>query len=169
MTGRERILAALRGEKPDRVPFAPNLWQWYHANDYNGTLPEEVRSLRSPVEVLRLLGADVLSKFDSPRPLPVYRDCEYTFRFSGGLPKGRPPWSSFGDTFAGGLIRHERIDTPCGALSHTWEYQAETGAPFETAHWWKDFDSEYPVVRHWLERRRNSPLIALMESQDAAA
>ena len=151
MTGKERILAAVSGERPDRVPFAPNIWQWYHANDYNGTLPEEVRGRRSPVEVLRRLGADVLSKFDSPRPQPVYRDCDYTFGFSGGLPKGRPPWSSFGETFAGGVIRHERIDTPYGALTHTWEYQAGTGAPFETAHWWKDFDSEYPAVRYWLE------------------
>ena len=152
MNGRERILAALAGETPDRVPFAPNIWQWYHANDYTGTLPEAVRGLGSPVAVLRHLRADIFSKFDSPRPQPVYGDGRYDFEFAGGLPTGKAPWSSFGDdTFAGGIIRRESIQTPFGTLARAWEYRAETGAPFETAHWWKDFDTEYAAVRHWLK------------------
>jgi len=150
VTGKDRILAALSGEKPDRVPFSPNIWQWYHANDYNDTLPPAVRNLGSPVAVLRELGADIFSKFDSPRPQPVYRDCRYRFAYEGGLPKGRPPWSSWGD-FDGGVIRREWLETPFGTLSHVWEYRAETGAPFETEHWWKDFDDEYRAVRYWLE------------------
>jgi len=151
ITGKERILATLAGEKPDRVPFAPNIWQWYYANDYNDALPAEVAGLPSPIEVLRSLGADIFSKFDSPRPQPIYRDCDYRFEFDGGLPKGRAPWSSFGEGFGGGIIRNEQIETPHGTLTHGWEYRAETGAPFETEHWWKDFDAEYAAVRYWLE------------------
>ena len=151
MNGKQRLLAALAGEKPDRVPFAPNIWQWYHANDYNDTLPPEVHGLGSPVAVLRDLGADIFSKFDSPRPEPVYHNCGYRFWFAGGLPQGRAPWSSFGETFSGGIIRNEQIETPHGTLTHGWEYRAETGAPFETVHWWKDFDAECAAVRHWLE------------------
>jgi len=151
MDGKQRLVAALAGEKPDRVPFAPNIWQWYHANDYNGTLPVEAAEAGSSVAVLRNLGADIFSKFDSPRPQPVYRDCGYSLEFAGGLPKGRAPWSSFGDTFGGGIIRDEQIETPYGTLTHRWEYRAETGAPFETLHWWKEFDAEYAAVRYWLE------------------
>jgi hypothetical protein len=150
MTGKERLLAALAGEKPDRVPFAPNIWQWYHVNDYNGTLPPELSHAGSPVAVLRSLGADIFSKFDGLLPTPVYRDCGHTVTFTSALPQSRAPWASF-TTFDQGLVRQERLETPYGALTHTWEYRVESGAPFEAEHWWKDFDSEYPAIRHWQE------------------
>ncbi len=41
MTHRERILKAIRGEMPDRLPFAPRLDLWYTANAQSGTLPEK--------------------------------------------------------------------------------------------------------------------------------
>ena len=150
MNGKERLLAALAGEQPDRVPFAPNIWQWFHANDYQGTLPAAIGRAASPVEVLRGLGADIFSKFDGLVAVPVYRRCGLTVEFAGGLPTGRAPWSSW-VTFDRGLIRRERLETPRGVLTHTWEYRAETGAPFETEHWWKDFDADYAAVRAWLE------------------
>jgi len=39
MTHRERILKAIRGAMPDRLPFAPRLDLWYSANEQAGTLP----------------------------------------------------------------------------------------------------------------------------------
>lgn len=41
MTHRERILAAIRGEPVDVVPWVPRLDLWYKANRYRGTLPRE--------------------------------------------------------------------------------------------------------------------------------
>lgn len=41
MTHRERILAALRGQPVDCLPWVPRLDLWYNANRYAGTLPEE--------------------------------------------------------------------------------------------------------------------------------
>lgn len=41
MTHRERILAAIRGEPVDAVPWVPRLDLWYRANRYRGTLPHE--------------------------------------------------------------------------------------------------------------------------------
>ena len=41
MTHRERIIKAIRGEMPDRLPFAPRLDLWYTANVQAGTLPEK--------------------------------------------------------------------------------------------------------------------------------
>lgn len=150
MTGKERLLAALAGEKPDRVPFAPNIWQWYHVNDYNGTLPHAIGAAANPVDVLRGMGADIFSKFDGPMAPPLYHNCEHTVAFAGGLPGGKAPWASF-SAFDQGLIRNERLETPHGALTHVWEYRAESGAPFESEHWWKDFETEYPAIRHWME------------------
>lgn len=54
-------------------------------------------------------------------------------------------------TFDVGTIRKEKIETPFGALTHTWEYRPGSGAPFESEHWWKDFRSEFQAIRYWLE------------------
>ncbi len=64
MTGKERILTVLAGGTPDRVPFVPSVWQWFYANRARKTLPAELDPCGGPVEVLRFIGADVLSKFD---------------------------------------------------------------------------------------------------------
>jgi hypothetical protein len=45
MTNRERILAMIRGEVPDRVPWVPRLDFWYRAQAYLGTLPKELEGL----------------------------------------------------------------------------------------------------------------------------
>ncbi len=40
MTDRERMLRAARGERTDRLPFAPRLDLWHNANVRRGTLPK---------------------------------------------------------------------------------------------------------------------------------
>ncbi|MHC4914536.1 MAG: uroporphyrinogen decarboxylase family protein, partial [Planctomycetota bacterium] len=41
MTDRERMLAAIRGEPVDRIPWVPRLDLWHRANRLAGTLPEK--------------------------------------------------------------------------------------------------------------------------------
>ncbi|HUW58894.1 MAG TPA: hypothetical protein VMZ92_19815, partial [Planctomycetota bacterium] len=43
MTPREQMLAAIRGEPTDRIPWAPRLDLWYKANRRAGTLPAKYR------------------------------------------------------------------------------------------------------------------------------
>ncbi len=151
MTGKERILATLAGEKPDRVPFIPNIWQWFYANRYNEMLPDEIHDARNPIEALKRMGADVFARPEGKVAKPVYDQCEHTVEFDKEIPEGKqPPWASF-TTFEKGLVRREKIETSFGALTHTWEYRANAGAPFESEYWWKRFDSEYPAIRYWLE------------------
>ena len=45
MTHRERILAAITGSVPDRLPFAPRLEFWHRAHLRSNTLPGELRGL----------------------------------------------------------------------------------------------------------------------------
>lgn len=45
MTNRERILAMIRGEAPDRLPWVPRLDFWYRAHDFLGTLPKALQGL----------------------------------------------------------------------------------------------------------------------------
>ncbi|NOZ50036.1 MAG: hypothetical protein GXP37_08335 [Chloroflexi bacterium] len=150
MNGKQRILATLAGEKPDRVPFVPNIWQWFYVNQYNDTLPDVISDAQSPVEVLRGMGADIFSKFDGEIAKSVCRACQYTIEFEGAFRDSKTPNADFA-SFEGGPIRKERIGTPYGPLTHTWEYREDAGAPFESEHWWKDFDSEYAAIRYWLE------------------
>ena len=55
MTERARLLASIRGEIPDRLPWVPRLEFWYRARLRNGTLPSEFRSLSLP-EIADKLG-----------------------------------------------------------------------------------------------------------------
>jgi hypothetical protein len=152
MTGKERILATLAGETPDRVPFAPNIWQWFHVNRSTGRLPAELAAVTDPVEALRFLEADVLSKFDGAVVHEHLTDCRRSVAYEGD-PADRPAWTSFVD-FDGGPLRRERVETPHGTLTQVWRYAPEAAAPFEAEHWWKDFDREYPAVRAWMLGRR---------------
>ena len=43
LTGRERILAAFRGEEPDFIPFTPNIWQWFYYHQTHHSLPPPAR------------------------------------------------------------------------------------------------------------------------------
>ncbi len=46
MTERQRQLAVLNGERPDRVPWMPRLELWYTAHYLAGTLPDEFQGMR---------------------------------------------------------------------------------------------------------------------------
>ena len=152
MAGKERILKTLRGECADRVPFVPNIWQWFHANRLSGKLPVSLQGLSDPVDALRHLGADVFSKFDGKVVLERLNCCCRSVIHEG---KSIDPtlWTSFVD-FGGQSIRRDRVETPHGALTHTWRYVPEAGAPFEAEHWWKDFDRDYTAVRAWMLDRQ---------------
>lgn len=148
MTGLERMLTALAGGTPDRVPFVPNIWQWFHVNRARGSLPDELAGAATPVEALRRIGAEVMSKFDGICLVERLHCCQsgVFFEDDGGL---KPLWTSF-TSFEGGNVRRERLETPDGTLTHVWQYEPLTGAPFETEHWWKQFDDDLPAVRAWL-------------------
>ena len=60
MTDRERILAAIGGDFPDRLPWVPRLEFWYRAHLRRGTLPAELRGL-SLMEIADRLGVGCYS------------------------------------------------------------------------------------------------------------
>ena len=68
MTDRQRILAAVRGDIPDRLPWVPRLEFWYRARLRSGALPAELRSLSLP-EIADRLGVGCYSV------VPDFTDC----------------------------------------------------------------------------------------------
>lgn len=60
MTAKERILKALNGERPDRVPFCPFLTYWWEAQD-------EALTGKGELEFLESIGADPLFRGHYPQ------------------------------------------------------------------------------------------------------
>ena len=44
MTPKERILATLRGEPTDTLPFVPRIDNWFYAQQAQGTLPDNLKN-----------------------------------------------------------------------------------------------------------------------------
>jgi len=169
MTGNERLLCAMNGERPDTVPWAPNLHQWFYVNRLRVTLPDDLRHCASPLDVLRHLGAEILTRWDGqvkgrgfPGENARFAACRMTVAWDGPRPD-RPLVTAF-NTYTGGTVLRRRLETPHGALTQAWRFEPETGADFEEEHWWKDFDGEYDAVRALVEDRHYN-----VDPSDAAA
>ena len=153
MTGRERILAAFRGDAADRIPFCPNLYYWFYRHLATGTLPERVAGATHPFDVLRSLGADILARWDAQYATrEVYRGGAFSDHFAGETDIPRPMVTAFNIYPPHRSVRHRRFETPHGTLTHTWMLTPEAGADFESEFWWKSWD-DYPAIRYLLENR----------------
>jgi hypothetical protein len=118
MTDRDRILAAIRGETPDRLPWVPRLEFWHRAQLHRGTLPAELRSL-SLMEIADHLGIGYYSV------IPDYTECaSETDMIDRGLGIYRLPVLVYETTLEGvdrRIIRRNRetvveYDTPVGSI-----------------------------------------------------
>lgn len=153
LTGKERILSAFRGEKPDVVPFAPNIYQWFYSRRFHHTLPAEIADAQHPFDVLRYLGADILARWDTQwATREIYTAGEYQEEYVGYTDWDKPLVTAFNVYPPHTLERRRRFVTPYGTLTQTWTFSPESGADFESEYWWKDWE-EYPAVRFMVEAR----------------
>jgi hypothetical protein len=76
VTRRACVERVLRREKPPRVVYAPNCWQWFEHQLNHGLLPPELAHCRTQLDVIRHLGLDVFSR-------NIY--CDQQHRWFGGL------------------------------------------------------------------------------------
>lgn len=154
MTGKERLLAALRGGQPDFVPFAPNLYHWFYYHRARNTLPPELHGAVHPYQALRALGADLLARWDTMHATrTVYSAGEYSRMPVGETDRATEVVLTF-NTYAPGHDRYRQtFKTPYGVLQQEWTFEREQGTEFETKHWWTDFDEEYRAIRFMLEAR----------------
>lgn len=65
MTPKERILATLKGEPTDELPFVPRLDNWFYANEERGTLPSQYKhaNLRELVDDLGIGFHSIIPNF----------------------------------------------------------------------------------------------------------
>ncbi|MBI5650169.1 MAG: hypothetical protein HZC40_06970 [Chloroflexi bacterium] len=150
MTGRERILAAYRGDKTDCVPFAPNVYLWFYYHHYKGTLPPALAHAQHPLDVLRALDADMLVRWDTQWAThEIYTAGEYVEEYVGEN-WDRETTTAFNHYPPRTNQRRRKFITPHGTLTQSWTFTPETATDFEDEYWWKDWD-EYPAVRFMVE------------------
>src|SRR5512137_2785761 len=75
-TRRACVEAVLRRERPPRVVYAPNCWQWFEHQQHHGLLPRAIAHCRTQLDLIRHLGLDVFSRNSY---------CDQQHRWFGGL------------------------------------------------------------------------------------
>lgn len=75
MTPKERVLATLKGEPVDQLPFIPRIDNWFYAQKANGTLPEQYKhaTLQEMVDALGIGYHSIIPNFGGYRK-DGYRD-----------------------------------------------------------------------------------------------
>ncbi len=77
MTGKERFLAVLKGENPDRIPWTPRLDIWFDYHTCRGSLPEKYKN--KTLEEIRIdIGADMSARNGKVYE-EIYKNCEITY------------------------------------------------------------------------------------------
>ena len=103
MTDKQRMLAAMKGEMPDVIPFAPRLDLWFTANKAAGTLPAKYSKCAHHFEVSRAEGwalHQINPAYQETRKpednlhwalgVLTYKEMVFGYRFSGsGVPERR--------------------------------------------------------------------------------
>jgi hypothetical protein len=124
MTGKERMLTALRCGVPDRLPVTIHQWQEFHLREFMGGLDQ--------VEAFRAVGLDA-----SVTPW-VYRPAESANWHCTSEPLGRHGDETY--------TRH-RVATSEGEL--TWVSAANAYTTFNTEHVLKNQHDAEIFLRHW--------------------
>ena len=141
MTNRERILALLRGEVPDQVPWFGDLDYWYNALVYKQQLPE---------------------KYAGDGYFQLNRDLGVGFYLQGYEP--------FTAVYEGVevLVKEEKeeriteIHTPFGSLTEVQRFLPTSCSWAYTKHLVETAD-DLPAFRYWLEHTRYEPNYAEAE------
>lgn len=128
MTGRERIIEVLKGNLPDRVPFSPNIGQWFEYHNKHGSLPEALIDCRDETEVMIKMGCDVFGRL--------------------GLAHKTVAQNVETETKQVGNITTTNIITPHGELTSVSEYLPEQETTFERKYLWTDFKKEYESIKY---------------------
>ncbi|MEM1544804.1 MAG: uroporphyrinogen decarboxylase family protein [Candidatus Bathyarchaeia archaeon] len=133
MTGRERVMAVLRGELPDRVPFSPNIGQWFDFHRHNGTLPEELQNCKDELDAMLALGCDIFSRRLGNFVKTVCHEHETVTE-------------SLGDGWTKTTIR-----TTVGSVSKLEKFERESWTTYTYEHFIKDFENDFPVLQFVIE------------------
>jgi uroporphyrinogen-III decarboxylase len=136
MTPRERLLAVLNGQKPDRVPWFGDLDYWVTALIERGEKPQDFRRSDAYIDWHRDLGVG------------FYLQGYFPFRAITERCRVRE-WKE-------ATLRYRQIETPCGTLRETWTWLPESFAEAPTEHLVKSA-ADLRAYRYFHENTRYEP------------
>jgi uroporphyrinogen-III decarboxylase len=142
MTPRERVLAVLNGQRPDRVPWFGDLDYWATALIGRGEKPPDFKPSDAYLDWHRDLGVG------------FYLQGYFPFRAITDHCRVRE-WNE-------GNLRRRQIETPCGTLRETWTWLPESFAEAPTEHLVKSA-SDLRAYRYFHENTRYEPDYAFAE------
>jgi len=142
MTPRQRVLAILRGQQPDQVPWFADLDYYASGLIARGERPEDFKRSDAYLDWHRELGAG--------------------FYLQGYMPFRQIAEGCAVEQRRDGPLRHRRISTPEGDLTETWKWSESTvsEAPVE---WLVKGPDDLPAYRYYYEHLRFEPDHALAE------
>jgi len=136
MSPRERVLAVLNGQKPDRVPWFGDLDYWVTALIERGEKPKDFRRSDAYIDWHRDLGVG------------FYLQGYFPFRAITERCRVRE-WKEAN-------LRYRQIETPCGTLRETWTWLPESFAEAPTEHLVKSA-ADLRAYRYFHENTRYEP------------
>jgi hypothetical protein len=142
MTPRERVLAVLNGQRPDRVPWFGDLDYWATALIGRGEKPPDFKRSDAYLDWHRDLGVGYYLQGDFP-----FRAITERCRIR--------EWNE-------GKLRRRQIETPCGTLGETWTWLPQSFAEAPTEHLVKSA-ADLRAYRYFHENTHYEPDYAFAE------
>ena len=146
MSPRERVLAILKGQKPDMVPWFGDLDYWATALIGRGEKPKDFKLSDAYIEWHRGLGVGFYLQGYFPFKV-ILEKCEVK------------EWSE-------GNLRRRRIETPYGTLRETWTWLPESYAEAPTERLIKSA-ADLPAYRYIHQNTHYEPDYVLAEKRRA--
>jgi hypothetical protein len=142
------VEAVLCRQRPERIVYAPNYWQWLAHHRHHGTLPEQLAACRTPLELLEYLGVDVFSR-------NLY--CDQRRCWFGGL--SEIEWEGVQveqqETVEGDDLLVQRVvHTAAGDLTERLRYQHSQSTLAQVEHLVEDFARELDAYEQLVRGRR---------------
>jgi len=136
MTPRERVLAILKGEQPDQVPWFGDLDYWASARIGRKEVPEDFKERDTYIEWHRELGIGFYLQGYFPFTT-IIENCEVR------------EWQE-------GNRKYREIETPKGTLRECWLYLTESFCEAPVEHLLKSVE-DLPAMRYVYENTRYEP------------
>lgn len=160
MNKRERILAMLRGEKPDKLLWCADLAYWIDYLNDEKLMPEKYLEAEAN-SANEKLSMGLAAPFNSPGLLQLHRDLDVGFYLQGYFPfdvvyDDTVKVETVYEDVKHGQLRTITVTTPVGVMEEVWEYRFSTHSWGPKKHMCKGVE-DIPKLRYLYEHTTYVP------------
>lgn len=168
MNKRERILAMLQGNKPDKLPWCADLAYWIDYLNDEKLMPEKYLQ-KDAISADEKLSMGLAAPFNTPGLIQLHRDLDVGFYLQGYFPFD----TIYDDTVQTktvftdvkeGQLRTITVTTPLGSMEEVWEYRFSTHSWGPKQHMVKGVE-DIPKLKYLYEHTTYVPNYATAEER----